>query len=103
MSEIILFLISAFGLSMIVIDSSLFEPVRNFLKGIMVAKAYELFECYLCFGVWAGWMIAPVFIELDGVSHLICLGFAAGAFSFVSHKIVKLIHVTEIFIKEKID
>ena len=48
--NLFLFALAVIGLTEIVRASHLFEPVREYLKARLPAKAYEVFECRQCFG-----------------------------------------------------
>lgn len=60
MSNLILFLITSFGLTEIVINSDMGEIIRKWLKPIpLVGRAADK-RCYLCLGFHAGWFLSPI-------------------------------------------
>jgi hypothetical protein len=76
MATFILFIFAAIGLTHILVDSNIFEPVRKWFKeqgptqseGVVekverfsckwfCGKITEILSCYQCSGVWAGWFM----------------------------------------------
>lgn len=54
MKELILFLIGSVGMTHIIIDGSIFNGPRVFLKNNIPSYLHNLFECYMCCGFWCG-------------------------------------------------
>jgi hypothetical protein len=52
--EILLFCLGCIGMSHIIIEGKIFEPVRNRLKAWLPGYIYSLLECYQCTGFWSG-------------------------------------------------
>jgi len=71
---ILLFLVAVIGMTHIVVDSEIMEPVDEWAKSWMPAKLHHgLFECYQCSGFWCG-----VVLGLMVVSVHPCIVFACG-------------------------
>lgn len=73
MVAFLLFAFATIGLTMIIVDGSIFEPVRCFLEKKLPEKVYDVFECYQCMGTWCGFIcgamafgLNPLFIILSG-------------------------------------
>ena len=75
------FVLCAYGLTMIVVYGSIFEPFRQLAdKGGMYGKLYR---CPMCFGFWAGvllWSINP-FTELFTFEYSLINAFLLGCLS----------------------
>ncbi len=77
----ILFLLAVIGMTHILVDGSIFKPVRDWLKTLLPSSFYTLFECYMCMGFWCG-----LFLGFFMLSHDVCHVFAAGcAGSFLAN------------------
>lgn len=59
--EVFLFFILSYGITNIVIFSSLFNPLRNFLYKLNPNFLGELFSCPLCFSTWVGFLLSTIF------------------------------------------
>lgn len=58
---ILLFCIAVVGMTHIVVDSEIMEPVDEWAKAHLPAKLYHgLFECYQCSGFWCGVLLGPL-------------------------------------------
>jgi hypothetical protein len=73
MVTFLLFVFATIGLTLIIVDGSIFEPVRCILEKTLPEKVYDVFECYQCMGTWCGFLcgamafgLNPVFIILSG-------------------------------------
>lgn len=73
MVAFLLFVLATVGLTLIIVDGSIFEPVRCFLEKKLPEKVYDVFECYQCMGTWCGFVcgamtfgLNPLFIILSG-------------------------------------
>jgi len=73
MVSFLLFAFATVGLTFIIVDGSIFEPVRGFLERRLPEKVYDVFECYQCMGTWCGFICGalafgfhPLFIILSG-------------------------------------
>lgn len=60
MSNVLLFMLASIGLANIMVHGKVFDVIglRCWLQKHMSADWYQLFECYECSGVWAGWFCA---------------------------------------------
>ena len=78
--KFLLFAVATIGLTHIIVDSSIFEPVRSWLKEKLPPKVYSVFECYQCAGTWCGFLMGCFLISHNIFVVLAC-GFAG---SFLS-------------------
>lgn len=62
---VILYVLSTIGLTLLMVDSTILEPMRNYLKSKLPASVYKVFECYQCMGFWAGIACALIFISFN--------------------------------------
>ena len=53
-ANVILFILASIGMTHIIVDGSIFEGVRNWLKKQLSERAYGMLECYQCTGFWCG-------------------------------------------------
>ena len=96
MSELVLFCLATIGFTLIVVDGSIFAPIREsladrsltplktaFLSTIKDPLSFfkNLSDCYQCSGVWVGWFWAWVF-GWDYVP-MFAAGFASSFLSLV--------------------
>lgn len=72
----IVFCMSVIGLTNILLESSLFTPVRDYLKSKLSSKVYEVFECHQCMGTWVGFLIGSILLDY----HLFLFYGFAGSF-----------------------
>jgi len=84
--NLILFCFATIGMTNIIVDSSLFSPVRDLLQKILHPKLYELFECHQCCGTWCG--ILCGYILISGSFPIILLCGCAGSFLSSTHYLV---------------
>ena len=62
----IIFMLLAYGITNIVVFSSIFQPVRDLLDKVNPTFLGKLFSCPLCFSTWVGFVLSYVF-SLIGV------------------------------------
>jgi hypothetical protein len=75
MVEFLIFIIASAGLTHILVDSEIMEPIRVRLELFLPSKIYRVFECHQCTGFWAGilvgiltfWTLWPVELFLCGL------------------------------------
>jgi len=67
------FVLAVIGMTHIIVDSSLFQPVRDWIKNKWHPFFSRIIECYQCCGTWVGffatfWLISwhPAVILLGG-------------------------------------
>ena len=80
MIGLFMFILASIGLANIMVHGKIFDVIglRCWLQKHMSADWYQLFECYECSGVWAGWCCG-VFMCLSGAFSwwwLLLCGFA---------------------------
>jgi hypothetical protein len=94
--NLILFILGTIGLTNIIVDSSLFKPIRAWAKGevqfkeatyIFVHPSFgKLLSCYQCCGVWIGWVIG--LLLFSDWQLIIVAGFASSFLSELAAKIM---------------
>jgi hypothetical protein len=72
--DFILFAFAVIGLTNILIEGSIFEPLRCVLRKYLPTKVYSVFECPMCMGVWCGWFCGLPYAH--NVWQLLLCGFA---------------------------
>lgn len=77
MSEITLFIFASIGLTHIIVDGKIFEPLRNFVKKYCPQKFYDLITCPQCLGLYMGFICGWLcFTQIDLYQIAAC-GFAS--------------------------
>lgn len=66
MVEFLIFAFSTIGMTHILVDGSIMEPLRVFVKSlaarVKVPKLGEIIDCYLCTGTWCGFLMGGVWL-----------------------------------------
>lgn len=99
MTPFLLFMLSAVGMTFIIVDSTIMEPVRLRLKQILPEYIYKVFECYQCSGFWCG-IISGLILLTHNIFELILCGCAA---SFLSVLFANILNYLEINTSVDID
>lgn len=86
MISFLLYCFATIGLTNIIVDSSLFAPVRSLIKSWVHSSVAELFECHQCCGTWCGFICGGFLISWNPIIVLMC-GFA-GSFLASSHYLI---------------
>lgn len=95
--NMLLFCIASVGLTHIIVDSSLFLPIREWLKKnyseeqpkTVGSAIRKIITCYQCCGVWCGWLVGAILFWGDW-PVVICAGFACSFLSQVAAVLVRL-------------
>ena len=87
--ETLLYILGAIGLTHIVVDSTIFEPVRQWLEKPfwpslslknfvprLIAKISQMISCYQCCGFWCGLVVAWLALPAPTFGLMLCGGFA---------------------------
>ncbi len=78
-SDTFLFMVAVIGMTHIVVDSEIMEPVEEWAKDRIPRKIHDaLFNCYQCSGYWCGIFLAFLMGEFNPI-HLFIYG-CAGSF-----------------------
>lgn len=85
MDNLILFVFATIGLTNILVDSRLFDPVRCWLQTILPTKVYEVLECHQCTGFWCGMLCGLVLLSLNPIAIFMCgcAGSFLSAFAYI--------------------
>lgn len=89
--QIMLFIFSTIGLTHIVVDGKIFEPIRNIAHRVLPNFLSYLFSCYVCSGFWigmfCGWACFTKINEwqilMAGFSSSFLANFAAMVFNLI--------------------
>ncbi len=95
MVNLILFALAAIGMTHIIVDGAIFNPVRALLKKILHKSIYKVFECYQCTGVWCGFISGAIFIDTN-IFIIIGCGFAGSFLSTFSVHVINYIEAKTI-------
>lgn len=90
----ILFLLGAVGMSHIIIDGSIFDLPRTFLKRILPNYLHNLFECYMCCGFWCGIFMSYFFLKQVDFFYIFSCGCTI---SLLSHFHATILNYLESF------
>ena len=64
--NLILFILSVVGMTHIMVDSEIMDPVDEWAKNRLPAKLHHgLFECYQCCGFWCGVALGLVLVSVN--------------------------------------
>ena len=61
--EFLLFVLATLGLIHIIVDSSLFEPIREWWKSHLPEKIGKAITCHQCTGFWSGAIVGAVLLN----------------------------------------
>ncbi len=75
--DLIFFVLATAGLTNLIVDGSIFSPIRDFLKKILPSYVYSLFECHQCCGTWCGFVCGAALLGTTP-SIILCAGFSGG-------------------------
>lgn len=56
----------------IIIDGSIFQSFRNWIKQNLPEKFAKLFECYMCLGFWCGAILGLGIVSSNPVEIFAC-------------------------------
>jgi hypothetical protein len=101
MISLIIFFLAVYGLTMLVVQSSLFKPFREGLR-TRVRFLHKLFTCMMCFGFWASvglsWVcnfsVAAIYLKVGGAVGLLVSG-------FVGVTVVVALYLVQLMIEKK--
>ena len=77
-TQLVFFAFATIGMTHIIVDSSIFAPVRDFVKEKLPSFFGKIIECYQCCGTWVGFFAA--FWLLSWHPAIVFLGGCAGSF-----------------------
>lgn len=72
MVELILFALASVGMTNIIVESKIFQPVRWLLSVILPSSVYEVVECHQCCGTWCGFLCGYVLISSNWLIVILC-------------------------------
>lgn len=81
---LILFVLSTIGLTNILVDGSLFAPIRKFASNHLPVKIYKIFECYQCMGTWCGFGCGYILLSKEPLI-VVCCGFAGSFLAVIGN------------------
>jgi hypothetical protein len=85
MTSLLLFVLAVIGMTNILVDSRLFEPVRCWLQKVLPTKVYEVLECHQCTGFWTGMICGLILLSFNPfiVFACGCAGSFVSAFAYI--------------------
>jgi hypothetical protein len=86
MMNLILFVLAAIGMTNILVQGNIFQPVRDFLAKRLPQKLYQVFECHQCMGTWCGFFCGYILLSHNPFT-VFCCGMA-GSFLATAASIV---------------
>jgi len=76
-----MFVLSSIGMTHLIVDGSIFEGLRSFIRNTSVKINLEhlgrIVDCHLCAGTWCGFFMGYVWISKDPIEVFAC-GCAGG-------------------------
>lgn len=97
------FVVSAIGMTHIVVDGSILEWFRQLVKRVFPEKLASVVDCYMCCGFWCGlfcaWATQPSIVDQEGniliIANILMI-FAGGlAASFLANFAATLLNWLE--------
>jgi 1-aminocyclopropane-1-carboxylate deaminase/D-cysteine desulfhydrase-like pyridoxal-dependent ACC family enzyme len=85
----LLFSLAVIGMTHIIVDSSIFRPVRELLKRVLPSSISSVFDCYQCAGTWCGFLLGFLLVSKDPIIIFSC-GMAG---SFLANLAANLLNV----------
>ena len=110
MTDFILFLLATIGLTNILVDGKIAQPIRDFLKeppnwvpfkAWTCTPIYEMLSCHMCCGTWVGVLCGCLIY--DDFAHILLCGFAGSFAAMFSAMIMNLIEAKTIVTLENDD
>lgn len=88
--SLILFCLATIGMTNIIVDSNLFEPIRNWIKEKMPEKIYDLITCHQCCGTWCGFLCGAILLT-NNIWIILCCGCAGSYLASINYLITEYI------------
>lgn len=105
MINFILFCLSTIGLASILVESVIFQPLRDWLKDnqndskykkYIKVKLSKIFSCFQCMGFWTGVVCGLILISFNPLIVL-CCGFAGSFLSPLSMTFINYLEAQTLF------
>ena len=107
MEAILLYALSVIGMTFVIVDGSIMEWFRTFVKSKsdwLAAKTGreslkhfgDVVGCYLCCGVWCGFLMGLIWISYNPVKVFAC-GMAGGFLANFAATVMNYLEVATIF------
>lgn len=94
MESFLLFILSTVGMSHIIVDGSILESFRNYVKSatklLKVEHLGSIVDCYMCSGTWCGFFMGYVWLSHDPLKVFAC-GCAGGFLSNMAASMLNFI------------
>lgn len=85
MSELILFVMAAVGMTHIMVNSTIMAPLRRKMQELLPAHIYEVFECYQCMGTWCGFVCGALTMANHWLADLFLYGCASSIMASLAY------------------
>jgi hypothetical protein len=95
----ILFFMSSLGITVIVVLSKIFLPIREQVEKIKLFKINELINCTLCFGFWVGFGVSIYFYKFNIILNIL-LACASSVFTWLVSTYIEKIYYEKMKIEE---
>lgn len=70
---VLLFILGVIGMSHILVDSEIMEPVDEWAKGVLPACVHHaLFACHQCSGFWCGVVLGVILVSFNPFIAFAC-------------------------------
>lgn len=97
--QLILFILSTIGMTHIIVDGSIMEKFREFVKTLAfrmkVPTLAGIVDCYLCSGTWCGFLMGYIWISNEPLKVFAC-GCAGGFLANFAAAVINLIEASTI-------
>lgn len=77
--EFLLFVTSVIGLTHIVVDGKVFQPIRDFFDRTFPKYISDAIHCYQCSGFWCGIICGSIFFTTSVDEWYILIGYLLGS------------------------
>ena len=102
MNQTVLFILASIGMTHIIIDGSIFEFLRNWIKKNLPQKLAQLFQCYMCLGFWCGIFISFLIFK-ENIFYIFACGCASSILSQFTAIIFNLLEAATIKLTSNLD
>jgi hypothetical protein len=83
MVNFVLYALATIGLTHIIVDGGIFQPVRDAIKLYCWEWLDHLIACYQCVGFWAGLLTGYVLVA-HNIGEVIMCGFASSFLAYLA-------------------
>lgn len=92
----VVYALATIGLTKIIVDSSIFSPIRDFVRKYGHPKLYKLVTCYQCAGTWVGAFCGALVLSLK-INWILAAAFAGSYLAILGHMVVTYIEFRTVY------